>query len=88
MDSCCEERVFEVRFLSPRRGFALGEMAEEWKEREGGLEEATWILIVDNSLEELTGYYSVYVMPSGLDFIRRNSVGQILALKYPQENYF
>lgn len=26
-------------------------MAEEWKEREGGLEEDTWILIVDNSLE-------------------------------------
>ncbi|EFH63820.1 predicted protein [Arabidopsis lyrata subsp. lyrata] len=31
-------------------------MAEKWKKKEG-LEEDTWILIVDNSREEPTGFY-------------------------------
>lgn len=30
-------------------------------EERGGLEEDTWILIVDNSREELTGHYPVYI---------------------------
>lgn len=40
-------------------------------EGEGGLEEDTWILIVDNnSLDEPTGFYSVYMMLAGLHLVR------------------